>query len=84
MAEFTGVVATEGSVESLLLAAKRLAPFATLRGCSARDFVRGRNSAFEPREAERHPVYDGAGVNGLSPVGDAPRFESMLSESFGG
>ena len=42
----SGVVATEGSVESLPLAAKRLG-----------DFVRGRNSipfggsAFEPREA---------------------------------
>jgi hypothetical protein len=34
------------------------------------DFVRGRMS-----EAGRHPVYDGAGVEGL--------FEPMLSESFG-
>ena len=34
-------------------------------------------------ESERHPVCDGAGVNGLSPIGDAPQFESMLAESFG-
>lgn len=49
-----------------------------------------RNSAFKPREAGRHPVYDGASVEGLSPEGDCrclarrARFESMLSESFGG
>ena len=38
-------------------------------------------------ESERHPVRDGAGVNGLSPMlrfGDASRFESVLAESFGG
>ena len=27
---------------------------------------------------------DGAGVEGLSPEGDASQFESLLSESFGG
>ena len=38
-------------------------------------------------EGERHPVCDGAGVNGLSPMlrfGDASRFESMLAEAFKG
>ena len=34
-------------------------------------------------DSERHPVCDGAGVNGLSLIGDVPRFESLLAESFG-
>jgi len=71
MSEFEmGVVAR---VESIPLAS--LAPFALLRGCSARDFVRSRQV-----EGERQ-------VNGLSPslrYGDAPQFESLLAESFGG
>jgi len=66
--EFTFTVAR---VESIPLATKRLG-----------DFVRSRQA-----ESERHPVRGGAGVNGLSPAlrfEDAPRFVSMLAESFGG
>ena len=40
------------------------------------EFRRGKNSAFEPREAGRHPVKGRrVGVDGV--------FESVLSESFG-
>ena len=51
---YAGVVATEGSVESLPLA---------LTGCFARDLVRERNSipiggsAFEPHEAGRQALW---------------------------
>jgi len=45
--------------------------------------TRGESTRSRQAESERHPVRDGAGVNGLSPSGDASRFESMLSESFG-
>lgn len=57
----TGVVRR---VESLPLAAKRLG-----------DFVRGRNSAFEPREAEMQaPCRACRDIEGL--------FESLLAEAF--
>ena len=58
---FAGVVATEGDRRKV----ESLPP-----SFHFGDFVRGRMS-----EAGRHPVYDGAGVEGL--------FEPMLSESFG-
>ena len=78
--QFASTVPTEGRVESL--------PPALRFGDASR---RGRNnipfgdSAFEPRQSTRHPVkeHDGAGVEGLSPNGDAAQFESLLSESFG-
>jgi hypothetical protein len=73
--EFEGVVARVvvepgRDIESLPLAL--LVPFATLRGCSARDFVRGRMGE-SALQALGRACRD---LEGL--------FESLLAESFGG
>lgn len=67
---FVGVVAR---VESLPLAAKRLG-----------NFVRGRmgESDVSPSGGRQGRGERSRSVNGLSPEGDTPRFESLLAEAF--